>query len=454
VLKITLRVGDREITEGIMSWEATAENDPDRRGMLRLAKGALAAGVDYQAEVCVLDSTDIPGRPLFTGLVWSATVRDDQSVDLELRTGSQRLREQDIGGLILGTNISAQERIYSILRLAGIKPERMMLEGLAMPLPNPFEVAMPVLGCRVTSPFAVGEVTLVSNGPVAHAVDDLANTAAANTTMAGGGRLIDGYRSACCWAWTTVQSSSLDVAEELGLNNLRRAMAWISLCVRHSFSTDPGGSIRPYRRDIATFGAPRLGSVIHVRALRSQHRWLRCVHTSLSELHDLDLTMLDLPQMAAPGLLARDVWLAIISWQRASDSSDFLARSSALWQGLEHYAKAAPTQKLFSPVELDRLRAALPDWMNIEQAERFKTVVGSLNSVPLMPRLHAAMEQDGVPVSDQEFGLLKRTRELRNRIEHGELPSEADADDLRLATCLLGRLLAYRLMKPSSQAAS
>jgi hypothetical protein len=448
LLRTIVRIGDREITEGIIGWSATPENDPNRHGVLSVAEGALTSGVDYAADVRVLDAVKTPPEPLFTGLIWSVTVRDDNGLDLELRTGSQRLREQRIGGLILGANMSVPERIYSVLRLAGVKPEQMMLQGLAFPLPNAFEVSTPVSGLLVSSAFAVGDVTFVSDGQVPRAADDLAETPAAKTTMTGGGSLIEGYRSASCWAWTTVQAASLDAAEELGLSNIRRALAWISLCARYSFSASPGQLERRYHREIAALSRLELGSVAHVRALRSPHRWLRCVD-GFSEHHDLDPTALDLQQLRVPRRVEGDLWQAVLSWRRASESSDFLSRSSALWQGVEHYVKATATRKLFSRADLDRLRKSAPSWMGSEQTERFTTMIDHLNDVPLMPRLHAAIGRDQVPISDEELEILKRSRELRNRTEHGQVPSEADADDLRLAIGILGRLLVYRLANSS-----
>ena len=440
-----VRFGDVDITGGVIGWQATSEKDPVRGGLLSLTSGALSHGVDFAATVQVLNAAVTPAQPLFTGVVWSATRRDDGGLDLELRTGSQPLREQRIGGLIFGANMSPQERIYSLLHVSGIKPEAMSLQGLALPVPNPFEISTTVSGLRVSSPFAVGETTFVCDGPISKVVDDLLGTPAADTTMLDGRRLVDTYRSASCWAWTTVQTSSLDVAEELGLLNLRHALSLVKLHARFSFSCAPGEAEREYRREAAVLSRPALGNVVHVRALRSSHRWLRCID-GFTEDHPLDVDALDLRELSVPNKTNVDLWQAIQDWERASESNDFLSRSSAIWRGLEHYVTATGT-KLFTRAQIGRLRRDPPKWLTSDQRERYASTLAMLNNAPLMPRLQRDLERDHVPVS-QEMAALQRSRSLRNRIEHGGIPTDADADDLRAATTLLGRLLVYRLSQP------
>lgn len=443
-LKLAVRFGGKEIRTGIICWEATPVNDPDRHGTLSFARGALSVGVDYSAEVQVFDESDGSPEVLFTGIVWSALPRDDGGLDLEVRTGSQVLREQRMGGLILGANMSALEALYSLLRLGGVKPEKMMIEGISFPLRNPFEIAAPITGIHVTEPFIVGDVTFVSDGPVSKAVDDLLNTPAAGTTMTGGGNLLEGYRGASCWASTTVQASSLDVAEELGLAQIRQAIAWVSLCAKYSFSKLRDRDEREFRRDVSASSSIELSNIVHVRALRTAHRWLRCVDQPLA-LHIVNPAELDLKDLSVPKLTDDDVWQAVLCWERASNPISFRSKSSALWQGVEHYVKATEMSKLFSNAERKSLKRDVPYWMTPGQKVRYKEMIDKLNDVPLMPRLEEAIARDKAPISSDEFTVLQRSRRSRNMFEHGNVPSDSDSDDLRMAIGLLGRLLVYRL---------
>lgn len=440
-----VKFGDREIGEGITGWEASPVNDPNRRGRLTILNVALSAGVDFAATVQVLDNSSTPSRLLFTGIIWSATANADGTVDLELRTTAQQISEQRMGGLILGSEMQPLEKIYSILRLAGVKPEAMRLQGLALPPPLPFTIVTPVDGVRLSQTISIGNVVLASDGFVAVATDDLLGAPAAQTMMLGGESLLEAYRSATCWASTVVEASSLDVADEIGLLRIRRAIGWLALISGYSFSFAPPGAAREYRREAAVLGHPTLGRVAHVRAATGPQRWLRCIDSSRFRV-ELDASILDFAEARVPDSGEEELWEAVQDWQRASTALDFASKSSALWRGIECYAATSrSTAQLFTSAELDRLREKPPDWLNQEQSARYSSFLGGLKVIPLMSRLEQAIERDVVPISAGEMQAIRRARKFRNKLEHGGIPSESEADDLGTAVSVLGRILFFRL---------
>jgi hypothetical protein len=70
-----------------------------------------------------------------------------------------------------------------------------------------------------------------------------------------------------------------------------------------------------------------------------------------------------------------------------------------------------------------------------------------LNEPPLMVRLRAALEEDGLPYKDEELSVLQKVRRARNDLVHGrsrEAPSEAD---LKYAVAVINRMLLYRIAR-------
>ncbi len=97
-----------------------------------------------------------------------------------------------------------------------------------------------------------------------------------------------------------------------------------------------------------------------------------------------------------------------------------------------------------SKSELRTIRKNATEGLSNDQERRVEEVLRMLNQAPLMARLRDALEEDGVPYSNEEFNLLRRVRGKRNDL-HGrsrEVPSESD---LRYALAIVNRMLVYRI---------
>jgi hypothetical protein len=138
---------------------------------------------------------------------------------------------------------------------------------------------------------------------------------------------------------------------------------------------------------------------------------------------------------------------AFLAWRRAAEESDPLAAVVAMWECLEFYVSGVSVDQLFTKPERRAVLKRATEGLEGVQLERTREVVGRLNEAPLLVRLRAALEQDGVPCTVGEFKLLRELRQLRNDFVHGEsrnLPSEAD---LRYAKAIVNRMLVHRLSR-------
>jgi hypothetical protein len=138
---------------------------------------------------------------------------------------------------------------------------------------------------------------------------------------------------------------------------------------------------------------------------------------------------------------------AFLAWRRAAEENDPLAAVVALWECLEFYVSGVSIDQLFTKPERRAVRKRATEGLEGVQLQRTREVVGRLNEAPLLVRLRAALEQDGVPCTEGELTLLRELRQLRNDFVHGEsrnLPSEAD---LRYAKAIVNRMLVHRLSR-------
>lgn len=100
---------------------------------------------------------------------------------------------------------------------------------------------------------------------------------------------------------------------------------------------------------------------------------------------------------------------------------------------------------LFSPSLRKQLKADAAKQLSEEQRLRYDGLLSDVNDPSLSMKLTLMIEQEDVPVSEADIKSLKQTRQVRNRVEHGNALTELDAEDIRVAIALLERLLVYSL---------
>jgi hypothetical protein len=155
---------------------------------------------------------------------------------------------------------------------------------------------------------------------------------------------------------------------------------------------------------------------------------------------------------ALPAELPVQVSEAISAWRRAAEERDPLAAVVALWESVEFYASGARARKVFDKPLLKTVRERATEGLEGEQLERVRDMLARLNEPPLMVRLKAALDEDGVPYREEELSMLQKVRRARNDLVHGrsrETPSEAD---LKYAVAVVNRMLHYRIARLNTSA--
>jgi hypothetical protein len=424
-----------EVRTGVMDWVATHLTDPYRKASLKISARDLGM-VDFASPIKIIDLDS--QQPIFTGVVTEALF-DGLNWTLELRTGSQELSEIQSDGLVIGAGIPVQEGVRSMLATAGIPDAGMKIYGLSLPLPNPFAVIAPIDGLRISDPIAIGDVVFVGKLEPSMAVDDLA-------TADNVHRLRDDFQNAETWAHTIVQSSSLDEAEVSGLRLIDLALAQLTLTSRFSFSNDPKGHPHTYSRHAALLAKVDRRAIVHVRALRTPHRWLRGLNvtTKQAEIHAEQISLLSqLPTPTDPKLR-----LSLNALRRCVATQEPHDRVSALWQVIELYVSSNERERPSQLFSSGVLRAAFKRaavGLNEAQGERLLYLKQIANEPPLLLRLEQALAGDGVPYDAHEMEALKRTRKVRNDLEHGQSLTAIQSADINLSISLVIRILVFAI---------
>lgn len=387
------------------------------------ASAILASGIEFLGEAAV--EAVLPGgeiHPLFTGVVNTVDFVGD-SATLSLVGFERELSEIHIGGLV-SEGVKAVELIYCLLRLSGIPDERMDLDGWTGSDPGVFLVAAPLEGIVVSS---VHEVLGAMIGP--------ANPAQVQVEA---GELRERYTAANCWGSATVHAGSLFEAEQLGLEVIDDALCALHSLCSYSYST-LRGTPRPYLRDRARL-QPRRADVVFTGSVTTQRQWLRTTSASVRR-PALDVGA-ELEELTAVDPNER-IRLALREWSRAANSDTPFARVTHLWRAVELYARGAAAQALFGQHDIAAVRGAIAsiDGLGSVQRKRLDQLVSGLNDAPLLARLRAALDRDGIAVGDAEMDLLKATRQLRNALEHARHITPLEDRRLAQALGLVNRIL-------------
>jgi hypothetical protein len=429
-----VRFGGVEIAEGVVSARVTsAINEPSSAEVVVSNTALIDANPDYQSEVQIFIGTDEELDLLFTGFVVAVEPRGNETL-ITMTTDFQKLNEDRMGGLGF-SQVDPREVMWALLRSSGMDADKIKIEGYEPGPLEVFEVATALDGIHVGEATAVGRVHLLPDGPVARMAEDL-----------GPEELEKLYVGASAWAFVLTTARTLFEAETEGLKAIDTALAWLTTRTHYSGVVLPGGRARRFRRDWTMSRISRRDVVV-ARGVGTGRRWLRSpqdiAYRPELVIHEVeDLESLPLPPDISPQMRE-----AFSAWRRAVEDSDPLAAVVALWECVEFYVSGVSVDELFTRPERRAVLKKATEGLQGQQLQRVREVVGRLNEAPLLVRLRAALEQDGVPCTEEELALLREIRQLRNDFVHGrsrELPSEVD---LRYAKAIVNRMLVYRVAR-------
>lgn len=431
---IAVKFGDKEIVDNRIEGEVkNVLNDVSTARVVIPNDLLTDAGPDYRATVELYATYGTDREVLYTGFVDKVSPEGSQT-RVDLVTQTQFMNEISMGGLGI-ESVDAREMMWAFSVLGGYAPDKVEVVGWEPGPLEVFEVATAIDGIEVAEPVAFGGVTLHPGGPVSKLADGL-----------GPEELLERYAGAPAWAIVLKTARTLHEAEIEGLREIDVALAWLTAKAQYSGVSLPGRRPRTFRRAWTLSRVSRRNVVVAL-GMATGRRWLRAIESPrvrpelpLPEIQDISV-----PEL--PVELPVQVGEAISSWRRGAKERDPLTAIVALWEAVEFYASGAKARKIFEKSELKRIRKRATEGLEGEQLERVQDMLAMTNEPPLMVRLRAALQDDGVPYAEEEISLLQKVRRARNDLVHGrsrEPPSEAD---LKYAVAIVNRILLYRVAR-------
>lgn len=383
------------------------------------------------------------GEPRFSGHV--VTARPTQHVISIEAEGARELVESS-AGLLHAAGVHAGEIVHLALRSGGFPGDRMDIQGLdELPL-EVFVVEMPVVGISVERVVSGPDVEFLpladpggghDYGPFTRVADDIAARWGRPTARAR----------------AYVTGTLLHEAGQDGVDRIERALDALLATATYGFSRDPWQRDLPFDRTQLR-ARPRAIPVVYTQGTATGRRVIRGLAGSPIETH-LDVTAaFERWSQLLAGRPSEELVRALRALRDAADEGrDAYDRCHALCTVLEYYAASSkPPHVVSAPAKRAVLRSLNDLEMTDQERERLRQIIGQVNAPPLLTRVRFQASQDGAPISDTEWTLIKKLRTARNDTIHGKADSSLvpEPDDLRWGVSIASRLLMYRWVAESA----
>jgi hypothetical protein len=423
----TVRAGQTVLNSSLRALTLALKDEKIPMAEIRLAPPI--PPFDYFSEITVGDRSNANGEPRFAGTVTNAELIDGQLI--VRATSMSEFSEFSVAPWST-SRVGWLDLIYLLARTSGFTNDRIQIH-LAEQLPlETFEVAMPVKGCRIERAVDLGAgVRLVPSHVLKFERFE------GNTTIT---ELREPFERSEAIAVTKVaQVRRLYEAEEAGVTRIQDAIAWLTVRLRVGASESQPGEVRGFTRSDAR-AEIRLANVVFVGGVLSGRSWVRDRSVPLVPVSFDARGMNALPgAQRGHGARARQ---AILALARAADETlGILERVNALWESLEFYAAKTELPPFFAKAERRALRKRATEGLNERQIERLDALIGQLNSAPLMARVWAQAEIDGVWVSASDRDAIADLRRVRNDVVHGRQISTPLRSQLEYGVSIVARLL-------------
>jgi hypothetical protein len=394
----------------------------------------IAAKPDYQAMVRIFACRGAERYAMFTGYVDRVSL-EDGSTRISCVSQSQFASEVALGGFGY-RDVDPLEIVWAMVRFTGFAPEDITIEGWAPGPAETFEVSAAIEGLTLDEPVALGRVTLVPDDGIASRLADDMQPATLRTRYAEGP----------VWALVFRTARTLLEADTEGTREIDLALAWLTARTRYSSVVLPGGELPLSFGRHWTLSHVQQRDVVVARGLTTNRKWIRAQRHLPSSPK---LTLEEIDDLEAPALppdVPVEVSVAISAWRRAVGTSDPVEAVVALWEAIEFYASGTKVEKLFAPSELRTIRDNATEGLSDPKKYRVEHVLGMLNQAPLMVRLQEALEEDGVPYTEEELDVLRRVLSKRSDL-HGRSREAPPESDLRYAVAIVNRMLVHRVAR-------
>jgi hypothetical protein len=461
------RIGSVEMSDVILAGDVRVRPPGVHEVDILLSRGFLREHpVEYAATASIhIDDRGTPESG-FSGFVNRVHITDEV-LRVTLVSGLVEVGERQIGGIQFhGTQ--PLEKVWSLIRMAGIDEDRINIYGFRKGPVETFRVAVPLHGLMVEPDLtlAVGEVLVTSSPEVRQWADSYDY-----------GDLVERYRSGPLWAYTDVHAGTAFDAEAEAMRRIARAVEWLTLRMNYSYSIAPNGSPFVYERSYQQADYD-VGSPTLVGGQATGRGWIRNPEDPIERP---TIAYDEARSGQLPGVvpaLPSNLREAIGFWRQAKRAESPIDAIVLLTTAMEFYAAGLKPARHFTR----RDRRGIERRINVELTpaiegclqgaeerclrEAFEAVsegmreelrarlnhsvrrlLDDLNDTPFPVRLREAANRDGVPISGEEWDMLDNVRSMRNRLVHGEDVPEPDPALLRYALALVNRMVMHRVAR-------
>jgi hypothetical protein len=337
---------------------------------------------------------------------------------------------------LLVQDFQHQELVYAAVRQAGFEDDRIVIDGLDQLRREVFEFVVGIDGVAVgTLPIKIGAVTFVPPEKARRILDQF------DPYPDWGNE----FEAAPCHAVVYVTNALMYNAQVEALAEIETSLSWLPTRTRYGLSHLPDGSLHRYARSESN-AAPARRDLVALRGMMTGRRWMQ----RLGPRQRADPLALGgrsrLRDPSLPSRLPFYLRQAMLSAQRALTAEDPIQRSQALWESIEFYLAGRQKERLFSSEArkelLNCLRMAVPS----EQHQRMANLLDLVDQPPPRVALRKALDEEGIPLTHEEFDLLSKVRTARNKGTHGgkevEVPTNEELDH---ACSILSRILVSRV---------
>ena len=387
--------------------------------------------ISYLDDV-VINSVSRKNR-VFAGNIVSIQDEQTNQVSISLVRGVE-LTEIGVRALTV-TGVEPQEVFYSMARLAGFPTDKLFIHGLSS---SDREIAafIPFKGLLIEEDETVGNVQILNHKSIREKLPKAVASERWNGFLDA-----DGWISFHCTAPHFIE------AENIAVDKADVFLSAYSGVLQYGYSLFNGDFIE-WERIREAINLKRQEHILLVAPANSA-AWLRDLapykptQTKLRPTISIDINAV----MSA----SENFYLPLLIWNKFRDSEDYYVVTIGLWQIIELLSSGIKSSVEFTKEQLNDLSSRAVAKLTEKEKPPILAAIMRLNERPLMEKFDKHLDNIKLVLSKEERELLKKFREIRNKIEHGTKPNEPSMQEIKRVKALANRIILASLKQATAK---
>lgn len=379
--------------------------------------------INYFADVAI-DMVEPNQRRLFVGNISSIAKSIDGQIAVTLEGGIE-FKNTYMTGLAL-MNITGQEAIYSVSRIAGLPDSRLSIQGLDTS-DKEMGAIIPFRGMKVKNKTIIGDIELIDLAGIKNKIkaENYSNV------------LWRKFFNADGWLYFKYTDKHFADAEKLAIEKADAFFTLQSSAMQFSHSQFNGSAVE-WDRSKQAVQLKRTDLVLLFMTKKGS-AWLRDLRaykpTKDQVSHDIEFSI--------DKVLKADAkqQLPLLVWNRFRDSDDYHVVTVGFWQIIELLCTDTKLPRKISKKDLKNLKERVSSSLAEDDFDKIKPIIENLNQRTLSDKFEKFLIDNDIELSEDDSQLIEAFRKIRNDIEHGRKPVEPLVQDLNRLKAVLNMLL-------------